>query len=271
MIRNCMNANTLEHLSPDDDNGKAERYYCDGPVVNRSRRPRGRPYKPCDLGSPSWFEEQRILYAVWRVVVFFVLKDATNNFDGLFSPPWSSVHYLYPKSTHIAGFWAEQTSSDEIQMEQLRSVLSWMEKEAGGKEKIQSWMFSASPSPSALPDSLGYCCPQYRAVNKRHWVWFNAHPVKMLYSRGYSCIRSCILGPTSPLEGGDVFYYRRFGLVFWDSARLNALGFPGRRVGAAKMWFAWSSVLTDDQWEAVIKLQRQRYDRERCSMRTIPR
>ncbi|GAD99652.1 hypothetical protein AOR_1_2932174 [Paecilomyces variotii No. 5] len=274
MIRNCMNATNMKHLPPDQDpddgNGRfwcKTSYWCDGPVVEPSRRPRGIRHKPYDIGAPTWFEEQRLLYTVWRIVLFFVLQDGIDSVPDLFLMPDRKVHFLSPKSEDIARFWLKEGNSSGIQMEQLRCVLSWLDNQAGGEDKIKSWIFSAS-----LPDSLGYCCPKYTAVSKQQWDSFEKEPVKMLYSPGYSYIQGCLLhSRSSPLVGARSSFWYRYGVVFWDSARLSALGFPGLHEGAEAMWFAWSSVLKEDEWETVIKVQRQRYDHERSRLETFPR
>lgn len=245
MIKNCMDLTTLEHLP------RGKRYHSYEIGLDRSKRPAGKPFKPYDLGAPTWFEEQRLLYAVLRVVLFFELRDAIGSVPGFFSEMGVGACWVSPGANNILKFWKSEVINDMILVEQLRTFISWLAAEAGGRDKIESWMLSSSSSSSSvsLPDNLSYCCPKFRPVKEQRWTSFGKNAIWLLYPRGYDCISDCGRSPNSPLRGVDSSYYRRFGVVFWDSARLNALGLVGRRRNVEAMWFAWSSVLNESDWE----------------------
>lgn len=242
LIANCM-ALKIEHLPKNH-----ESYFCIQPVVDRSRRPKGQPYIPVNIGSPTWLEEQRLILAILRVALFFAFRDAAS-VHGILETDEETLRLL--QDYQAGTFWDQifQRGTYYAQKEQIHTVLLWMSKQAGGEDKIESWISSCP-----LSEHLSYCCPEFTPMmEERIKTEKSMHGHR--YTCGMLCLHFCRNAPRTPLRCVDYSFYRPFGVVFWDEARMDALGFPERKNMSA-MWFAWSSILTEEQWEQMMEQQR---------------
>lgn len=243
LIANCMTLK-LEHVKY----GHCKLLY-GRPPFNRFKRRKGKPYIPVDIGAPTWLEEQRLILAILRITLFFALQNAAN----------AHVISDTKKETQIyqvGEFWY-QIFGRGAQSEQVETVLWWLSEEVGSgggdaAERMERWIFSSS-----LADNLRYCCSTFTSMTEEQWIKAEQDMDTRYSTRGSLCLHYCAMHTLSPLEYVDNSVFQPFGVSFWESSRMDALGFPGSDY-LGDMWFVWSSILTEEQWDEITREQQER-------------
>ena len=235
----------LEHLP------RKTLFYTTRPVVDLSRRPKGISYTPVDIGPPTWAEEQRLLSSFLCIVLFYELRK-THLECSLATGDSESTRALL--DNNVQGFWenAFWTRAIEGQEEQIATLLHWLDQQADGRENIYAWLLSGK----VLGD-YRHCCQCYTTV-----IDAQMHDSTIIEndlnsgrsSSGMRCLWSCKHDLRSPLKGVDYSIFRPYGLVFWDGVRMDGLGWPDRGV-SHRIWFAWSSIFTKEDWEELQRRQ----------------
>lgn len=238
------------------------RYKLRGTLEKMQKRPEGLPVQPVNIGAPSWIEEQRVLRAMWRMVLFFELR--------------------YAISINGCG-WAEE----DIQLLQGMNLENFWEKflSVGGKEEMMSvaeWVFSADAalvvpvakgrygplppwmiSPSPLSKMSIHCCKLSRPVTGEEWSqedWDLCGESRS--SRLFGLVQRHW---PSPLRYVDLSVFRPYAFAIWDEDRLEALGFwVLNRSGTSEsdVLFRWLNILLKEQLEEVQKTQRINWEIE---------
>ena len=244
-IKRCLQLQ-LEHLPP------KTLFYSTRPVLDLSRRPqRGIPYTPVDIGPPTWVEEQRLLSSFLCIVLFYELRKKRIECS-LAIEDGETVSALLDNNVEM--FWRKVLweRSAEGQEEQIATLLHWLDQQADGRENIYSWLLSAKAS-----EDYDHCCQCYITVITAQMDISDIMDNDLndrRSSRGMRCLWSCKYDPRSPLKGLSLSVFRPYGLVFWDGARMDALGFPNRLI-SHRIWFAWSSIFTEEDWEELLRRQ----------------
>jgi hypothetical protein len=246
----------VEHLSQRDftaqGRGMRPGKYRRGndPVTDPSKRPQGIPYAPVDIGPLTRLEEQQLIASLLCVVIFYDLRATYPEFSTV---PEISKHADSLLSENVDGFWEEFESGITSRPEQLRSILLCLDEQAGGRENIQSWLRSAAPS-----TEKSNCCRHYTLVTNDQEPWDETkHHIMHGITRGYESLRRSKIGIHCPIRYLDLAIFRPYGLVFWETQRLDALGYVV--VGnPMPLWFALSSIFTEQDWERIIEEQRAR-------------
>ncbi|KAF5857069.1 hypothetical protein ETB97_006281 [Aspergillus alliaceus] len=243
MIARCLKLQ-VEHLP------KKMRYYNNHltrPILDRSRRPQGIPYTPVDIGPPTWIEEQRLLSSLLCIVLFYELRKSYFECS-VITEDRESVWVLL--DDNVEGFWNTILRKyNDGQVEQIATILHWMDDQAGGHENIYSWLLSGG-----ISEDYSHCCQHYTSVTDDQWAEAENNVNSGRSSRGMKCLWRCKSHLLSPLKCLDYSVFRSYGLVFWDGIRMDALGFPGTQ-NVQEMWFAWSSILTEQDWEEMLRRQ----------------
>ncbi|KAB8074386.1 hypothetical protein BDV29DRAFT_173675 [Aspergillus leporis] len=244
MIARCLQLQ-LEHLP------KKARYHTTRPVVDRSRRPQGIPYTPVDIGPPTWAEEQRLLSSFLCVVLFYELRKAHVEHSLIMKDSECARALL---DNNVEGFWEKILwgCNNEGQEEQIATLLHWLDQQVDGRGNIYPWLLSGK-----VLEDYSHCCQCYTTV-----IDAQMHETEIMEndlnegrsSRGMLCLWTCKRDLRSPLKGVDNLIFRPYGLVFWDGVRMDSLGFPGRRA-PHRMWFAWSSIFTEEDWKELLRKQ----------------
>lgn len=229
---------------------------------HRQRRPPGLPYQPVDSGTPSWAEEQRVARAVWRLVLFFELRDAVV-VRGLLD--WGEEDARRLRGLGAEEFWDGLLIGGE-RME-LETAVKWMfpASTAPGNERLPLWRDSSSVSWGKWI----CCCPESRPATEEEWKdaekCFNR-----FYSPGYAFGKQAIARlHSSPLRHVDFAVFRPYGFAIWDLKRMMALGFlesfsrddvaQNPLLSESNLFFTWESILTKDQSEEVERKQREQW------------
>lgn len=226
---------------------KWSRYVNARSEVDRSQRPRGIPWIPLDIGPATWFEEQRLFHSLLCVVLFYELRK-THAECSVIATNGDSVHTV--PDDNMEGFWKTVLGiRDYFLMEKITTLLAWLDEQADGRGKLYSWLLTGS-----IPEEFSHCCSRYTSMTDEQWY----RAIHDMYigrsSRGARCLWLCNTEMGSPIRCVDYSVLRPYGLVFWDRVRLNALGLP-RTNNEYEMWFAWSSILTEEDWDEVLKRQ----------------
>ncbi|KAE8154243.1 hypothetical protein BDV25DRAFT_136168 [Aspergillus avenaceus] len=211
-------------------------------------RPLGIPYAPVDIGPPAWVEEQRLLASFLCVVLFYELRKIHTKCSVVTSRG-NSVHVVL--NDDVDRFWNRILRSNKGQVDQIETLLHWLDQQAGERESIYPWVLSVK-----TPEHYSYCCQHYtnmipadmcpprvagNALNRRRPTRDALSIVSLTHDRG------------SPLKSANISISRSCGLAFWDGARLDKMGFPGQS-SLDRMWFAWSSIFTEDDWKDFVFL-----------------
>ncbi|QRD85000.1 hypothetical protein F9C07_1720569 [Aspergillus flavus] len=156
---------------------------------------------------------------------------------------------------NVEGFWGKVLwkSNIEGQEEQIATLLHWLHHQAGGRENVYPWLIS-----SKVSTDYSNCCQSYTTVIDSQMDGLEIMDNSLntgRSSRGMMCLSLSNRHPRSPLKGLDSSVFRPYGLVFWDCVRMDGLGFP-EGVGAPhRMWFALSSIFTDEDWTELLRRQ----------------
>lgn len=238
MISRCLQLR-LEHLP------KKTRYL-NTRGVGPSHRPQGIPYTPFDIGPPTWVEEQRLLDSFLCIVLFYELRKI---YAVCLVVPVEGVQVSL--HDNVEEFWYKVLwFNNRGQLEQITTVLHWLDEKAGGRAMIYSWLFSVT-----LSQDYGYCCQRYTGMTDKQWDDAENYLSGGDSSRGALCLwrsRTCDL---SPLRCIDYSVFRPYGLVFWDNVRMDALGIPDAQCSNHWMWFPMSFILSEQDWDEVIRRQ----------------
>jgi hypothetical protein len=150
----------------------------------------------------------------------------------------------------VEGFWKTILwKYNDGQVEQITTLLEWLDEQAGGHGKLYSWLLSGP-----ISEEFSYCCGRYTSMTDEEWDKAELDMYLGRSSRGTQCLWRCSNHNGSPLRCVRYSAFRPYGLVFWDCARLDALGFPGKN-NLRAMFFAWSSILPEDDWDEILKRQ----------------
>jgi hypothetical protein len=151
---------------------------------------------------------------------------------------------------NVEGFWKATLSKyNDGQVEQVATLLHWLDEQAGERGNVYSWLFSGGVS-----EDYSHCCRRYTSLTDEQWDEVEEDLGCGKSTRGAQCLWRCKSHLGSPLRSLDYSAFRSYGLVFWDGVRMDALGFPG--TGAVhRMWFAWSSILKEEDWEDILRRQ----------------
>ncbi|KAL4973830.1 hypothetical protein BDW66DRAFT_168305 [Aspergillus desertorum] len=245
MIDKCLKL-PVEHLPPRDPraNGKGMlvgKYRTEGLLTDPSQRPQGIPYVPVDIGPMTRLKEQRLLGSLLHVVFFLRY---THGLRKVFDHSRNIATCRRPPSGNVAGFWERFESGHTSLPEQLRTVL-WLDEQAGGRGNVLSWL----RSDACFEESR--CCQQYTLVAGDQEQWDGTK-----YSTMYGKSRK--VSGHSPIRHTDLSTFRPYGLVFWETSRLEALGYPTEG-NLMPLWFALSSIFSEKDWEETIQRQQARY------------
>ncbi|KAL2835333.1 hypothetical protein BJY01DRAFT_259276 [Aspergillus pseudoustus] len=253
MIHRCLKL-PIEHLPQRDftAQGKGMRvgkYRNEGPPTDPSQRPQGIPYVPVNIGPMTRLEEQRLIGSLLHIVVFYELRAVYTESPTI---PEISQHADVLLVGNVAGFWERFESSYTSLPEQLKTVLLWMDEQAGGRENVLSWLHSFACCEGSK------CCQQYTLVAGDQEQW-DETKCSIMYgkSRGYDCLWRSKVSVHSPIRHIELSTFRPYGLVFWEKSRLEALGYPTEG-NPMPLWFALSSMFSEQDWEGVISQQHAR-------------
>ncbi|KAL6229446.1 hypothetical protein BDW75DRAFT_225088 [Aspergillus navahoensis] len=253
MIDKCLKL-PVEHLAPRDftAQGKGMRvgkYRNQGPPTDPSQRPQGIPYIPVDIGFLTRLEEERMIGSLLHIVVFYELRAVYAKCPTI---PEISQHADLLLVHNVDGFWERFQTSITSLPEQMRTLLLWLDEQAGGRENIWSWLRSAAP----LEESH-YCRP-YRRVAEDKESWDETeHRVMHGRHRGYNHLWRSKISLQSPIRYMELSIFRPYGLIFWETDRLQALGYPTAG-NPMLLWFALSSIFSEQDWEETIRRQHAR-------------
>ncbi|KAE8316507.1 hypothetical protein BDV41DRAFT_111846 [Aspergillus transmontanensis] len=240
----------LEHIPP--PLRRRKRWWTADWVVDRSKRPKGIPYTPTDIGPLTWVEEQRLLSSFLFIVLFHELHK-THLEHSLFIKDSESVRALLENDVEV--FWKNalrEYHSTEGHEEQLVALLHWLGQQASRPENIYQWLLSGQVS-----EDYSHCCQYYTTVihTQMKEVEIKCNDLREgISSRGVQSLRSCRRDLRSPLKGVDRSVFHPYGLVFWDGVRLDGLGFLGKCCPDLT-WFSWSSIFTEEDWEDLQRRQ----------------
>lgn len=235
MIDRCLQL-PVEHLPPRDSRTKGKgmrpgRYLSHGKPTDRSQRPQGIPYIPVDIGPPTQLEEQRLLGCLLCVILFYDLCESSG-----IPEIWRHIEALL--ATNVDEFWDTFEPSNWSLREQLSTLLLWLDEQAGGREQVSLWLRSVACSSSEVI----HCCRHYTLVTDDPEVWDESQtmPGEAL---AFSRLWDSRISNHSPIRCMDFSMVRPYGLVFWETDRLEALGYPVRG-NPMPWWFALSSILS---------------------------
>lgn len=265
LIARCM---ALEPAHPENP---SFRYRRKATFSQRQRRPPGRPYRPVDVGAPSWVEEQSVARTVWRLVLFFELRHAAGALG------WGAEDVRRLQGLRAEEFW-EGLLLRRGELAELKTVAECVFPAGtapvgaeGGDEGLPRQMVSSS----VLGEEWLYCCKESKLETEEEWS--NAERRLDQFFRGYSeSSPGYFFGTTalanlqsSPLRHVDFAVFRQYGFAIWDLKRMVALGFlesPGREdvaqnplLSESNLFFTWESILTKDQLEEVEGMQREHW------------
>lgn len=247
LIASCMSLKP-EHM----ENPRSKfRNKASRPITHRSARPYGLAYLPVDIGPPSWREEQLIMGALLAIIVSMELR-ATLLSRGDLGVGEEARRFVCdnPGIDFWEGAPKQFLSRDEH--EQVTTVFSWLRRKSKGPASIRSWVISAPISASFIS-----CCPKFTVPRAPDPDQLNdSDPYR---SVGFQCMFHCRMFAMSPLRCVNESIFRPYGLAIWEAERLEAFGLlpEGKhpQVSNYHMYFAWSSILTEDQWDQLIRLQ----------------
>jgi hypothetical protein len=186
----------------------------------RQRRPPGLPYQPVDSGTPSWAEEHRLARAVWRLLLFFELRDAVA-VRGLWD--WGEEDGRRRLGPGAGEFWDGLLTCGELM--ELKTVAEWMFPASNDprNERLPLWR----DSPSVSREKWIYCCPESMPATEEEW-----QDAEKCFSRFYS--PGCAFGRqaiarlhSSPLRHVDFAVFRPYGFAIWDLKKNGGTGLPG--------------------------------------------
>jgi hypothetical protein len=200
--------------------------------------------------------------AVWRLVLFFELRDAVV-VQGLWD--WGDEDVQRLRGLGAEEFWDGLLVGGE--RIELKTVVEWMfpASTALANERLPPWRDSSL----VLRGKWIYCCPESWPATEEEWK-----EAKKCFSRFYS--PSCAFGTqalarlhSSPLRHVDFAVFRPYGFAIWDLKRMMALGFleffnrddvaQNPLLSESNLFFTWESILTKDQLEEVERKQREQW------------
>jgi hypothetical protein len=123
-----------------------------------------------------------------------------------------------------------------------------LDEQAGGREQILSWLRSV-----ACSGEENQCCRHYTLVTDGQEEWDETQSMPG-ESRSFLCLSESRISNSSPIRCMEFSMLRPYGLVFWEIDRLEALGYPVRG-NPMPWWFALSSILSEQDWEEIIRQQ----------------
>jgi hypothetical protein len=253
-IARCMKL-PVEHLPPRDSiiKGKGMRpgkYSSTGEPTDLTKRPQGIAYTPVDIGPPTRLEEQRILGCLLCVVLYYELRMVRAE-SGILPETWRHLDGVLNED--VDGFWQTWLSSNDCRIEQIRTVLLWLDDRAAGCENVPSWLWSVTGFAEETT-----CCRHYTLITDDEEEW---DETKDRFMNGepaiYFELWRAMISPHSPICWVEFRTFRPYGLVFWEDARVIGLGYP-LRGNPMPRWYALSSIFSEQDWEGIIERQRTR-------------
>ncbi|GIJ99431.1 hypothetical protein Aspvir_001563 [Aspergillus viridinutans] len=184
-------------------------------VVDRSQRPRGIRYVPVDIGPPTYFEEQRLLYALLCIVLCHELwkihvECSVITTDG------QPVRTLL--DDNVVGLWKTLFKMlKENLVEQIKTLLEWLDGQAGGRGKVYSWMLSGS-----IPEKFSHCCGRYTSMTDEQWAITRSNS-----TRGSQCLYECSTNNLSPANFSNIasLLWHAYAALPSPSSSVNWAGF----------------------------------------------
>ncbi|KAL4968652.1 uncharacterized protein BDV14DRAFT_167490 [Aspergillus stella-maris] len=129
-----------------------------GRVVDPSKRPPGIPYVPCDIGTLTWLEEQRILASLLCVVLFWELREVF--LECRITSVWGEpVTLAIHNNFNVEEFWEAVLGPNcRGQIEQIATIAQWIDLRAGRREEVPRWLDHGGTSADHE------YCPQYTSM-----------------------------------------------------------------------------------------------------------
>lgn len=287
MIDRCM---TLEPSRLQDPGfqyrGDSGGFYPPGTIVSEYQPARILPprerFKPVDVGPPSWVEEQRVCRAIWRLIMFFELRDAvvgTKTKKAWWCWPEKDVHRL--RTLQYDDFWKPSVSTCIHQMHELKTVAECLfsltsTAATASTERYPSFLStSTTTTPTEKSSRICSRCPptfEPKPAMERKWGQ-SEYDLNWSGSPGFHFVVHLGGIPQSHLRYVELRVFRRFGFAIWDWRRMEALGFlkapsgnreeegeshPNAPVSESDAYFRWRSILTEAELEEV-KRRRKHY------------
>ena len=205
-------------------------------------RPRGTPITPVDIGPPIWLEEQRIILAVLRYLIFFELQRATKK--NILAIGSQHPHFLTLERNDVHTFWERPDSRMRVarlrrgpEMMQLNDFVKWIQRD-GALKVHQGHLHCCAERPSPI-------------LKERQ-----ESEILLLRTPGSYWIRKMYSWPRSPCRGMNCERFNQLGFGFWDEERMIALGFmvplgmyprcEDDDKDEKDIFFRWSSILNSD-------------------------
>ncbi|KAK1997338.1 hypothetical protein LX36DRAFT_657637 [Colletotrichum falcatum] len=207
----------------------------------------GAPYRPQDVGPPTWIEEQRVMRGLWRLQVFDELKRALS----ADRTGWSELDKQQA---------ADMTPKDLFdgwrpQLEELITVVDFVREyttKPGERLTIRDCDMRL-PDPPTDDGSVPSWPSSSQAPPADAWPgWsrrLNAPPAAWAF---FSHLRA---NPQSPIRGVEFWPFRKLGLAIWGREKLARLELTNPAgVSASKgplrsrrdVEFTWRSLLPDE-------------------------
>ncbi|KAH8802429.1 hypothetical protein F5884DRAFT_802034 [Xylogone sp. PMI_703] len=186
------------------------------------RRPSGQRYQPQNAGPSSFAEQERVIRAFWRVILFYDLRAAVTNSKLI----WPSEDATYLQSPNIGpeDFWGERFG--KCQQEQLRAVVEFLQ------EMIQTHspgtsvpeFFASIPQLFTQENACVYRLVSQPSQQPQYSHFIDDETVG--YFLSYGIDHRSRANPTKYI---DFSVLRRLGFCIWDEKRLAYLGFVNCR------------------------------------------
>ncbi|KAL1999083.1 hypothetical protein VTN02DRAFT_5072 [Thermoascus thermophilus] len=254
--------------------------------------PPGERFQPMDVGPPSWVEEQRVCRAIWRLIMFFELRDAvvgTRTKQARWCWPEKDVHRL--RTLQYDDFWKPSVSACVHQMHELKTVAECLfsltsPAATASTDRYPCFLSTTSTTTTTTTPAekssrvCSRCPPTFEPKPARERTWGQSeHDLNWSGSPGFHFVVLNLGGiPQSHLRYVELRVFRRFGFAIWDWRRMEALGFlkapsgnrdeeeeggegeshPNAPVSESDAYFRWRSILTEAELEEV-KRRRKHY------------
>ncbi|KAJ5473458.1 hypothetical protein N7475_003024 [Penicillium sp. IBT 31633x] len=230
------------------------------PWPKNGSRPRGIRVDT-DLGgedAPSWQEEQRLIQAFLRRRLFCEVRRVVVD-ERLPYPSLVPQLPIYPYTVDlglcalnedsVTVFWELKLEKKSPEMEQLATVVAWIQK--------------GRPLHGATPSSgthFSTCCPSLTPLKPSERGLYD--DIHVPPPPGCFWAQDCTVVPQSGVLGAGVAgRFRKFGVSFWDKGRMISLGLllprQDRYVDRKELAFRWSCLLYPPNDE-VIRFSRRR-------------
>ena len=220
----------------------------------------GPSYTPVDSGPPSWTEESRVSFAVWRIVLYFEMRNTylDTGLSSAWGLDWGDAVARKHEGLAVLQFWRKIIDRTHG-LYDLETVAEWMFPEAIGTYEAESWVEPPSPSLVLSRRQHESCC--YSLINeptlKEEWCHVYEQDQDHQSRTAFRYITSDMLGyEWGLLNTVDFEVFRPYGFSIWDTKRIAAwelwqmnLARKGSLISDSKLWFTWKSILSKKQVE----------------------